>query len=66
MDDWIDVSDRLPVGVANRVLCVCKRSPSVYLGHYESQTGWKNLETDRAFSSDVTYWRTLPPLPNVV
>lgn len=66
MDEWIDVSERLPIGESNRVLCVCKRSPIIYLGHYEKRTGWRNLETERAFSSDVTHWRYMPPLPRVV
>lgn len=63
---WVEVSECLPVGEANRVLCVCKRSPVIYLGHYEKSVGWRNLETERAFSSDVTHWRLLPPLPKVV
>ena len=65
-DDWIDATERLPVGATNRVLCVCKRSPFVYLGHYEERRGWRNLETERAFPSDVTHWQYLPPLPKVV
>ena len=64
VQEWIDVKDRLPENIANRVLVVCERSNGVFYAHYEKPF-WINLETDKPFISTVTHWMPLPLKPEV-
>ena len=62
VQEWIPVTERLPVNIANRVLVVCERSNGVFYAHYEKPF-WINLETDKPFISTVTHWMPIPQPP---
>lgn len=66
--DWIDVRERKPKSMANKVIVCCKNG-YVGLAHYEKFNDveeWYNMESGHPFYEwgygyEVTHWAELPP-----